>query len=83
MNEEKLPKHDDGKFSSSEKQKVTRRQFLSYTIMGVGGFMAAATVMPMLRFAADPVLQAKEEGELINTKFPVSNITNEPQLSYL
>jgi menaquinol-cytochrome c reductase iron-sulfur subunit len=80
MSEEKLPKNDDGKFSSSEKQKVTRRQFLSYTIMGVGGFMAAATVMPMLRFAVDPVLQAKEEGDLVDTKFPVSKITTEPQL---
>lgn len=45
--------------SRMSEQRVTRRQFLSYTIMGVGGFMAAASVMPMLRMAVDPVLQVE------------------------
>ena len=38
-------------------KKVSRRQFLSYTLMGVGGFMASGMLMPMVRFAIDPVLQ--------------------------
>ena len=40
------------------KQRVSRRQFLSYTLTGVGGFMAAGMLMPMVRFAVDPVLKA-------------------------
>ncbi|MCU9613700.1 ubiquinol-cytochrome c reductase iron-sulfur subunit [Caldibacillus lycopersici] len=63
----------------SDKQRVTRRQFLTYTLMGVGGFMAAGTVMPMLRFAVDPALQAKAGGDLIATGLKESEITNEPQ----
>ena len=39
--------------------KVSRRQFLSYTLTGVGGFMVSAMLMPMVRFAVDPVLQRK------------------------
>ena len=40
--------------------KVSRRQFMSYTLMGVGGFMASGMLMPMVRFAIDPVLQKKD-----------------------
>jgi Rieske [2Fe-2S] domain. len=61
-----------------DKQKVTRRQFLTYTLMGVGGFMAANTIMPMLRFAVDPVLQAKGTGDFIATSVKVSELTSEP-----
>ena len=46
------------------KNPVTRRQFLSYTLTGVGGFMAAGMMMPMLRFAVDPVLKPKAAGDL-------------------
>jgi len=63
----------------SEKQQVTRRQFLTYTLMGVGGFMAAGTVMPMLRMAIDPVLQVKAEGDFIATGVKVDELTNEPK----
>ena len=42
------------------KQRVSRRQFLNYTLTGVGGFMAAGMLMPMVRFAVDPVLKAEE-----------------------
>lgn len=59
-------------------QRVTRRQFLSYTIMGVGGFMAAASVMPMLRMAVDPVLQVEAGGDFIATTVKVDELTNEP-----
>ncbi|MEG6575203.1 ubiquinol-cytochrome c reductase iron-sulfur subunit [Caldibacillus debilis] len=60
------------------KQRVTRRQFLTYTLMGVGGFMAAGTVMPMLRFAVDPVLEAKKGGDFIATNVKVDELTSEP-----
>ena len=44
------------------KQRVSRRQFLNYTLTGVGGFMAAGMLMPMVRFAVDPVLKAEAGG---------------------
>ena len=47
--------------------RVSRRQFLSYTLMGVGGFMASGMLMPMVRFAIDPVLQQTEGGDFIPT----------------
>ena len=59
--------------------RVSRRQFLNYTLMGVGGFMAAGVLMPMVRFAVDPVLKAGAEGDFIATKVKVADITNEPQ----
>jgi menaquinol-cytochrome c reductase iron-sulfur subunit len=59
-------------------QKVSRRQFLNYTLMGVGGFMGAATLMPMLRFAVDPALKANASGEFINTGLKISEITETP-----
>lgn len=60
------------------KNPVTRRQFLSYTLTGVGGFMAAGMVMPMLRFAIDPVLQAKASGDFIMTDKKIADITDVP-----
>ncbi|ACA39558.1 conserved hypothetical protein [Lysinibacillus sphaericus C3-41] len=47
--------------------RVSRRQFLSYTLTGVGGFMAAGMLMPMLRFAIDPVLLKHEGGDFVKT----------------
>jgi len=58
--------------------KVSRRQFLSYTLMGVGGFMVSATLMPMVRFAVDPVLQPKGEGEFIPTPQQADKLTETP-----
>ncbi|TKJ03894.1 menaquinol-cytochrome c reductase iron-sulfur subunit, partial [Bacillus cereus] len=46
---------------SDKEHRVSRRQFLNYTLTGVGGFMAAGILMPMTRFALDPVLR-KEAG---------------------
>ena len=59
--------------------RVSRRQFLNYTLTGVGGFMAAGMLMPMLRFAVDPVLQKKEGGDFIPTELKVADISEEPQ----
>lgn len=58
--------------------RVTRRQFLTYSITGVGGFMAAGMLMPMVRFAIDPLLQTKEEGDFVQTAQKVAEITDTP-----
>lgn len=58
--------------------KVSRRQFLSYTLMGTGGFMASAMLMPMVRFAIDPVLQPSTDGDLIPTSQKADALTDEP-----
>ncbi|WP_082234001.1 ubiquinol-cytochrome c reductase iron-sulfur subunit [Halobacillus massiliensis] len=62
----------------SEKQRVSRRQFLNYTLTGVGGFMAAGMLAPMVRFAIDPVLKPSAAGEFMSVA-SVDEITNEPQ----
>lgn len=59
--------------------KVTRRQFLNYSLMGVGSFMAAGMILPMGRFALDPLFQTDAEGDEIVTSVKVSEITEEPE----
>lgn len=58
--------------------KVSRRQFLSYTLMGTGGFMASAMLMPMVRFAIDPVLQASDGGDFVPTPQKADDVTETP-----
>ena len=58
--------------------RVTRRQFLTYSITGVGGFMAAGMLMPMVRFAVDPLLQTKVDGDFVLTSQKIADITEEP-----
>ena len=58
--------------------RVSRRQFLGYTLTGVGGFMAAGMLMPMVRFAVDPILQQKDAGDYVLTDQRVDEITEEP-----
>ncbi len=72
-----LPFHDRGGKGMS-KQRVTRRQFLNYTLTGVGGFMAAGMLMPMVRFAVDPVLKHNAAGDFIVTNQKIDEISNEP-----
>lgn len=60
------------------KNRVSRRQFLSYSIMGVGGFMASGMIMPMVRFAVDPVLQKSGEGDYTATPQKISELTETP-----
>lgn len=64
---------------SEKKQQVSRRQFLNYTLTGVGGFMAAGMMVPMLRMAVDPVLQTSTAGDLTNVGISVDEITTDPQ----
>src|SRR5690625_7945620 len=64
---------------SRKKQQVSRRQFLNYSLTGLGGFMAAGMLMPMVRMAVDPVLQTKESsGGLANVGLSVDDITETP-----
>lgn len=58
--------------------RVTRRQFLTYSLTGVGGFMAAGMLMPMVRFAIDPVLQTKAEGDFVVTGQKIADLTDAP-----
>lgn len=68
-----------GKIVSEKKKQVSRREFLNYTLTGVGGFMAAGMVVPMLRMAIDPVLQPSTAGGLVNVGLSVDDITSDPQ----
>ncbi|MCT2537374.1 ubiquinol-cytochrome c reductase iron-sulfur subunit [Aquibacillus koreensis] len=63
---------------SEKRNQVSRRQFLNYTLTGVGGFMAAGMLAPMVRFAIDPVLQPQGKGEFTAVA-QVDEITSEPQ----
>ncbi|WLR43725.1 ubiquinol-cytochrome c reductase iron-sulfur subunit [Bacillus carboniphilus] len=63
---------------SEKKHQVSRRQFLNYTLTGVGGFMASAALMPMVRFALDPVLKDYSGGDFVATGTKVDDITTEP-----
>ncbi|MCP8616689.1 ubiquinol-cytochrome c reductase iron-sulfur subunit [Salirhabdus salicampi] len=64
--------------SNDKKNQVSRRQFLNYTLTGVGGFMAAGMLAPMVRFAIDPVLKADTTGDFVAV-VEVDKITTEPQ----
>ncbi|WP_102027208.1 ubiquinol-cytochrome c reductase iron-sulfur subunit [Salirhabdus sp. Marseille-P4669] len=64
--------------SEDKKSQVSRRQFLNYTLTGVGGFMAAGLLAPMIRFAVDPALQPETSGDFVSTGKEVDSFTNEP-----
>lgn len=59
------------------KKEMSRRQFLTYALGGTGGFMAALPLIPMIRFAVDPILQSSGEGEWVKV-VEVDKITTEP-----
>jgi|SRR5690625_375867 len=63
----------------SDKKEVSRRQFLNYTLTGVGGFMAAGIMVPMLRMAVDPVLKVSADGDFVNVGLAEEDIDNTPQ----
>jgi menaquinol-cytochrome c reductase iron-sulfur subunit len=60
------------------RREMTRRQFLSYTLGGAGAFLVGGTIIPMIRFAVDPLLQKAEAGEYVKV-VEESKITSEPQ----
>ncbi len=61
----------------AKKNEVTRRQFLNYSLTGVGGFMAAGMLMPMVRFAIDPLLKEGAKQEFVPV-MDTSEITKKP-----
>jgi menaquinol-cytochrome c reductase iron-sulfur subunit len=63
---------------SEKEHKVSRRQFLTYTLTGVGGFMAAGMLMPMARFALDPALEAGMDSDFVRVA-SLDELTEEPQ----
>lgn len=65
---------------SEKDHKVSRRQFLTYTLTGVGGFMAAGILMPMTRFALDPALKTAAESSMVPIKLKPSEVTEVPQM---
>lgn len=64
--------------SEEKEHQVSRRQFLTYSLMGTGAFMAAGIIMPMARFALDPALKAKAESDFVYV-CEVAELTEEPQ----
>lgn len=76
---------DVGGSSMSEKEKeqtgkeVSRRQFLTYTLMGIGSFLAVGLLGPMVRFAIDPALKAAGAGGGLVPVADISEITEEPK----
>ncbi|MDF2668498.1 MAG: (2Fe-2S) ferredoxin [Paenibacillus sp.] len=62
----------------STRREMSRRQFLSYTLGGTGAFLMAGPVIPMIRFAVDPILKPKNEGSMVKV-IEESKITAEPK----
>ncbi|WP_010273809.1 ubiquinol-cytochrome c reductase iron-sulfur subunit [Paenibacillus senegalensis] len=60
------------------KREMTRRQFLGYTLGGTTAFLAAGPVLPMLRFAVDPLLQPASDSDWVRV-VEESEITDEPK----
>lgn len=60
-------------------KKVSRRQFLTYTLGGTAGFLASGMLFPMVRFAVDPVLKQGAGEEFVDVNLEVSQITEEPR----
>lgn len=63
---------------AKRKREMSRRQFLNYTLGGTGAFMVTLPLVPMLRFAVDPLLQDKESTGFVKVA-KVEDITSEPQ----
>lgn len=61
-----------------KRQEMTRRQFLSYTLGGATAFMAGGAILPMLRFAVDPILQKKTETGFVKV-IEEAKVTKDPQ----
>ncbi len=73
---------NQGIHSSEEKpvhrKEMSRRQFLSYTLGGTGGFLAGIPLISMIRFSVDPLLQPKAKGEFIKV-VEESKVQTEPK----
>src|SRR5699024_6422576 len=49
------------------------------TLMGVGGFMAAGMILPMTRFAIDPLLKETSAEGFTKIDLSMDDLTDEPQ----
>ncbi|GLX68957.1 ubiquinol-cytochrome c reductase iron-sulfur subunit [Paenibacillus glycanilyticus] len=70
--------HQETAHRPVQRKEMSRRQFLSYTLGGTTAFMMGGAVLPMVRFAVDPLLAKKAEGTWVKV-VEESKITNEPQ----
>jgi len=70
--------HQDSKHQPAQRNEMSRRQFLSYTLGGTTAFMVGGAVLPMVRFAVDPLLAKGSANELVKV-IEESKVTNEPQ----
>lgn len=59
-------------------QEISRRQFLAYALGGTGAFMLVGSILPMVRFAIDPLIQKKPEGQYVKV-VKMNKITDTPQ----
>ncbi len=78
--EQKMSNHEQHETSHRpvQRKEMSRRQFLSYTLGGTTAFMMGGAVLPMVRFAVDPLLKKKGEGTFVKV-VEENKITNEPQ----
>ncbi|MGA9175025.1 MAG: ubiquinol-cytochrome c reductase iron-sulfur subunit [Thermoactinomyces sp.] len=60
-------------------KKVSRRQFLTYTLGGTAGFLASGMLFPMVRFAIDPILRKGEKGNFHDVNLKESEVTDTPK----
>ncbi|AIQ42382.1 ubiquinol-cytochrome c reductase iron-sulfur subunit [Paenibacillus sp. FSL R7-0297] len=74
LNEEQEPLPQE----QPQRKDISRRQFLAYTLGGATAFMGAGAILPMIRFAVDPILHKKGEGDFIKVA-ETSKITDVPQ----
>lgn len=78
MSDEKNAEEFAPETKPAVRREMSRRQFLSYTLGGTGGFMLSLPLIFNLRFAVDPLLQEKQETDWVKV-VEASKITNEPQ----
>ncbi len=70
--------HHEEEHQPNSRKEMSRRQFLTYTLGGATAYMAAGAILPMVRFAVDPILHKKTDGDYVKVA-EISKITNEPQ----
>jgi len=68
----------DSEHQPIQRKDMSRRQFLSYTLGGTTAFMVGGAVLPMVRFAVDPLLAKGSESTLVKV-LDESKVTTEPQ----
>ncbi|HEY0827794.1 MAG TPA: ubiquinol-cytochrome c reductase iron-sulfur subunit [Bacilli bacterium] len=61
-----------------KRKSMSRRQFLTYTLGGTGGFLAGIPLISHLRFAIDPMLQPKADSAWVKV-VEESQISEEPK----